>query len=390
MLDEIDKLGADYKGDPSSALLEVLDPEQNHSFSDHYINIPFDLSQVMFIANANRLDTIPAPLRDRLEIIDVSGYSEEEKLEIAKQYIIPKSITNNGLTEELVQVQDGAISLVINQYTRESGLRNLEKHFSTIARKLARNVAEGDEKGKERKSVKVTPKLAKELLGEERYHADDHDVEARKVGVVTGLAYTSVGGEILSLEVNLVPGKGSFTLTGQLGDVMKESATTAMSFIRARAPFLGLDRKEMSELDVHLHIPAGAIPKDGPSAGLAIATALVSAFRNIPVRQDVAMTGEITLHGRVLPIGGLREKILAALRAGIRTVCVPEKNKSAVAELPLSIRRRVDIRYVQSLDEVLRICFDGDGVEGTGGFRGGVETVIPISGEISAAKGFEG
>jgi ATP-dependent Lon protease len=386
MLDEIDKLGADYKGDPSSALLEVLDPEQNHSFSDHYINVPFDLSQVMFVANANRLDTIPAPLRDRLEIIDVSGYSEDEKLEIAKQYIIPKSITQNGLSDELVQVQDAAIQLVINQYTRESGLRNLEKHFSTITRKLARTVAEGDEKGKERKSVKVTPKLAKELLGEERYHAEDHDVEARKVGVVTGLAYTSTGGEILSLEVNLVPGKGGFTLTGQLGDVMKESATTAMSFLRARAEWLGLDAKVLSETDAHLHIPAGAIPKDGPSAGLAIATALVSAFRNVPVRQDVAMTGEITLHGRVLPIGGLREKILAALRAGIRTICVPDKNKGAVAELPLSIRRRVDVRYVQSLEEVLEICLDTTAIPGSG-YRSGGETVVPITGEISAAKG---
>jgi len=388
MLDEIDKLGADYKGDPSSALLEVLDPEQNHTFSDHYINVAFDLSQVIFIANANRLDTIPAPLRDRLEIIEVNGYSEEEKLEIAKQYIIPRSIKANGLTEELVQVRDDAIAAIINGYTRESGLRNLEKHMATITRKLARNVAEGDEKGKERKGVKVTPKLAKELLGEERYHADDRDVNAERVGVSTGLAYTTVGGEVLDLEVHLIPGKGGFQLTGQLGDVMKESAQTAMSYLRARAEALGIDRKRLTEWDVHLHIPAGAIPKDGPSAGIAIATALVSALRGQPMRQDVAMTGEITLHGRVLPVGGLREKTLAALRVGIRTVLVPEKNKGAIMELPLNIRRRMDIRYVSTFEEVLAICFDGTGTGAQGGVRhGGEGQVIPMTGEISAAGG---
>ena len=358
MLDEIDKLGADYKGDPASALLEVLDPEQNHSFSDHYIAVPFDLSQVIFIANANRLDTIPAPLRDRLEVIEVSGYSEEEKTEIARQYIIPKTITQNGLTTDLVQIKDDAVALLINNYTRESGLRNLEKHMATITRKLARTVAEGDEKGKERKVFKVTAKLARELLGEERYQSDDHDIVGRKVGVVTGLAYTSTGGEVLELEVNLLPGKGALTLTGQLGDVMKESVQTALSYVKSKAESLGIDRRKFSENDVHLHIPAGAIPKDGPSAGLAIATAMVSAFSETPVRQDVAMTGEITLHGRVLPIGGLREKVLAALRVGIKTVCVPEKNRSAVAELPLNIRRRVDIRFVTQLSEVLAVCFE--------------------------------
>ena len=354
MLDEIDKLASDYKGDPSSALLEILDPEQNHNFSDHYVSIPFDLSQVMFIANANRLDTIPAPLRDRLEVIEVSGYSEDEKYEIAKQYIIPKTIEQNGLSDELIQFQESAVSLVINGYTRESGLRNLEKHLATITRKLARTVAEGDEKGRERKIVKVTPRICRDLLGEERFLGEDHDVNATRVGVCTGLAYTQSGGEMLELEVNLLPGKGGLTLTGQLGDVMKESAQTAFSYIRGRAASLGINPSKFSECDVHLHIPAGAIPKDGPSAGLAIATALVSAFSDKPVRQDVAMTGEITLHGRVLPVGGLREKILAALRVGIRTVCVPERNKGAINELPLNIRRRVDIRYVSTLDEVLK------------------------------------
>ena len=352
MLDEIDKLGSDYKGDPASALLEVLDPEQNHNFSDHYINLPFDLSQVMFIANANRLDTIPAPLRDRLEVIEVSGYSEDEKREIAKQYIIPKSIEQTGLTADLVQIQDSAVELMINSYTRESGLRNLEKHIAAITRKIARNFAESDAGGKNRKIWKVTPKVARELLGEERYTSEEHEVTAARVGVATGLAYTSVGGEILYIEVNLLPGKGQLILTGQLGDVMKESAHAALSHIKSRAAVLGIDGKQFTEMDVHLHFPAGAIPKDGPSAGVTIASALLSAFLQRPVRQDVAMTGELTLHGRVLPIGGLREKILAALRVGIKRVCVPEKNKSSVAELPASLRKRAEIRFVSTIDEL--------------------------------------
>jgi ATP-dependent Lon protease len=352
MLDEIDKLGSDYKGDPASALLEVLDPEQNHNFSDHYINLPFDLSQVMFIANANRLDTIPAPLRDRLEVIEVSGYSEDEKREIAKQYIIPKSIEQTGLTADLVQIQDSAVELMINSYTRESGLRNLEKQIAAITRKIARNFAESDAGGKNRKIWKVTPKIARELLGEERYTSEEHDVTAERVGVATGLAYTSVGGEILYIEVNLLPGKGQLILTGQLGDVMKESAHAALSHIKSRAAVLGIDVKQFTEMDVHLHFPAGAIPKDGPSAGVTIASALLSAFLQRPVRQDVAMTGELTLHGRVLPIGGLREKILAALRVGIKRICVPEKNKSSVAELPASLRKRAEIRFVSTIDDL--------------------------------------
>jgi len=352
MLDEIDKLGSDYKGDPASALLEVLDPEQNHNFSDHYINVPFDLSQVMFIANANRLDTIPAPLRDRLEVIEVSGYSEDEKREIAKQYIIPKSIEQTGLTSDLIQIQDAAVELVINSYTRESGLRNLEKHIAAITRKIARNVAEADAGGKDRKVWKVTPKVARELLGEERYTSEEHDITAQRIGVATGLAYTSVGGEILYIEVNLLPGKGQLILTGQLGDVMKESAHAALSHIKSRAAQLGIDSKKFTEFDVHLHFPAGAIPKDGPSAGVTIASALLSALLDRPVRQDVAMTGELTLHGRVLPIGGLREKILAALRVGIKNVCVPEKNRSSFSELPASLRKRVQVRFVSSIDDL--------------------------------------
>ena len=352
MLDEIDKLGADYKGDPAAALLEVLDPEQNHNFSDHYINVPFDLSQVIFIANANRLDTIPAPLKDRLEIIEVTGYSEDEKREIAKQYIIPKSIEQTGLTANLVQFQDTAVELMINSYTRESGLRNLEKHIASITRKVARSVAEADAGGKSRKLCKVTPKVAREMLGEERYSTDEHDLAAQRIGVATGLAYTSVGGEILYIEVNLLPGKGQLILTGQLGEVMKESAHAALSNIKSRCATLGIDPKLLSDNDIHLHFPAGAIPKDGPSAGITIASALLSALTQQPVRQDVAMTGELTLHGRVLPIGGLREKVLAALRIGIKRVCVPERNRSAVAELPVSIRKRLDVVYVATIDEL--------------------------------------
>jgi ATP-dependent Lon protease len=386
MLDEIDKLGADYKGDPSSALLEVLDPEQNSSFSDHYVHVPFDLSQVIFIANANRLDTIPAPLRDRLEIIEVSGYSEEEKLEIAKRYIVPKCVTQNGLTGETLTVQDSAIQYVINHYTRESGLRNLEKQVSTIARKVARNVAVADELGKERKLFKVTPKSARELLGEERFPSDDHDTEGFKIGVSTGLAYTSHGGEVLALEVNLSPGKGHLTLTGQLGEVMKESGQAAFSYLRSKAEFFNIPKHQFSDFDVHLHIPAGAIPKDGPSAGIAIATALISALKNQPVRQDVAMTGEITLHGRVLPVGGLREKLLAALRVGIKTVCVPEKNRGAIAELPVYLRRRLDIRYIQVFDEVIDVCFDSTQFRSTR--FGGDTNIRAIPGEVTAARGF--
>lgn len=358
MLDEIDKLGADYKGDPASALLEVLDPEQNHSFSDHYISVPFDLSQIIFLANANRLDTIPAALRDRLEIIEVSGYSEEEKSEITRQYIIPKVIGQNGLNPDLIQFHDNAVSLVINSYTRESGLRSLEKHIATITRKLARYVAENDEKGKDRKTVKVTAKMAKELLGEERYFHDDHDIYKKRIGVGVGLAYTQTGGEILELEVTLMNGSGKLILTGQLGDVMKESAQTALSCVRSFAKQLKIDPEKFTNFDIHLHVPAGAIPKDGPSAGIAIAVALVSALTNQYVCQDVAVTGEITLHGRVLPIGGVREKLLAALRAGIKLVCLPEKNKGSFAELPLTIRRRIDVRFVTRLEDVLKECIE--------------------------------
>lgn len=357
MLDEIDKLGSDYKGDPGSALLEVLDPEQNHTFSDHYISVPFDLSQVIFIANANRLDTIPPPLLDRLEIIELSGYTHEEKFEIARQYIIPKAVEQHGLSSKIVSFNDDAVAVVIDRYTRESGLRNLEKQMNAIARKLARTVAEKDELGEDRKLIKVTPKVVRGLLGEERFLGDDHNPEVQRVGVAIGLAYTQTGGEILELEVNLMPGKGALTLTGHLGDVMKESAQAALSYVKSRCGEFGIAPETLRENDIHLHIPAGAIPKDGPSAGVAITVALISSLIDEPLRQDVAMTGEITLHGRVLPVGGLKEKVLAAARSGVRTVCVPDRNKSAIAELPSTLKDKVNIRFVTSVDEILQECF---------------------------------
>jgi ATP-dependent Lon protease len=363
MLDEIDKLASDYKGDPASALLEVLDPEQNHSFSDHYVAVPFDLSQVIFLANANRLDTIPAPLRDRLEIIEVSGYSEEEKMEIARQYIVPKTLEQNGLNSSLVSIQDSSLQLVINRYTRESGLRSLQKQISTISRKLAKNIAESDELGKERKHVKITPKTAKELLGEERYFSDDHDVHVKKVGVATGLAYTSAGGDVLELEVNLFPGKGLLILTGQLGDVMKESVQTALSYVKFRHKDFQIPENKFNEFDIHLHIPAGAVPKDGPSAGVTITLALISAFSGRALRQDVAMTGEISLQGKVLPVGGLREKILAALRVGIKTVFIPEKNKGALMELPVSLKKKIEILFAKNIDDILPVIFSNSAHE---------------------------
>lgn len=357
MLDEIDKLSSDHKGDPSSALLEVLDPEQNHGFSDHYVAIPFDLSQVIFLANANQIEKVPHALRDRLEIVEIAGYSEEEKIEIAKQYIIPKVIKQSGLSCDEVQFQETAIDFLIASYTRESGLRNLEKIMASVVRKIAREVAENDEKMKERKVFKVTTKLVRELLGDENYLHVEHDIHQKRIGVSTGLAYTQVGGDILELEVKLLPGSGRLILTGQLGDVMKESAQTALNCVHSMATELEIDEKCFKEFDVHFHAPAGGIPKDGPSAGIAIAMALISAFKQEPLRQDIAMTGELTLHGRVLPIGGVREKLLAAARNHIHIVCLPEKNKGAFAELPVTLRRKIDVRFVSTLDDVLKQFF---------------------------------
>jgi ATP-dependent Lon protease len=354
MLDEIDKLGSDHRGDPSAALLEVLDPEQNKGFVDHYLGVSFDLSNVMFIANCNQLDTIPAPLRDRLEIIEVSGYSQEEKLTIANQYLIPKQLKESGLDPNEVIFSKTSVETIINNYTRESGLRGLEKQIASVCRKIARQYAEAENDG--HKSVKLTPQLVQKHLGAKKYDQEFYHLDA-VTGVSLGLAYTSYGGEVMAFETNLLPGKSKLVLTGQLGDVMKESAYAALSYIRSRARDFGFDPEVLNEQELHVHAPAGAIPKDGPSAGIALATSMLSALLGRAPAPKIAMTGEITLHGKVLPIGGLKEKILAAQREGIEHVLLPKKNQSAFEALPTNVKRRIDVTFVKHFDEVQAIMF---------------------------------
>jgi ATP-dependent Lon protease len=352
MLDEIDKLGSDFRGDPSSALLEILDPEQNHAFSDHYINLPFNLSNVMFIATANQIDPVPSALRDRMEVIRLSGYTEEEKLEISKRYLIPRQITENGISEDLVSFSDEALKTIISKYTREAGLRNLEREIGSICRKVARKVAEG----KKTRTVITAATIAK-YLGPPKF-LREMEMESNEIGVATGLAWTPVGGEVLFVEATVMKGKGGLTLTGQLGDVMKESAQAALSFIRSKTGEFGLSDDFFTNLEIHVHVPAGAIPKDGPSAGITMATALVSALTKIAVRRDVAMTGEITLRGRVLPIGGLKEKMLAAIRAGITTIIIPEQNRKDLDEIPKHILKKIKIVSAANIDEVLKLALE--------------------------------
>jgi ATP-dependent Lon protease len=352
MLDELDKLGSDFRGDPSSALLEVLDPEQNNSFSDHYINLPFDLSNVMFIATANQMDTIPGPLRDRMEVISLAGYTEEEKLGIAKRYLVPRQLKENGITEEIVTFSDEALRTIISKYTREAGLRNLEREIGTVCRKVARKVAEGAEK-----NFTINAQNVPKFLGPPKFLRED-EMEKNEIGVVTGLAWTPVGGEVLFVEASVMKGKGGLTLTGQLGDVMKESVQAALSYIRARCAELQLPEDFYSSMDIHVHVPAGAIPKDGPSAGVTMATALVSALTRIPVKKEVAMTGEITLRGKVLPIGGLKEKILAAARLGVSTVVIPVQNVKDLEDVPKTILRKVKIVPAATIDEVLAVALE--------------------------------
>ena len=351
MMDEIDKIGMDFRGDPSSALLEVLDPEQNNSFSDHYLNVPFDLSKVMFITTANLIDPIPGPLKDRMEIINIPGYTEEEKLEIAKKYIIPRQIEEHGLGKKSLVIPDETLKKIISEYTREAGLRNLEREIAALCRKVARKVAEG-RKG----TTVITTRLLHEYLGPPRY-LPEAEQEQDEIGVATGLAWTPVGGEILYIEATIMKGKGQLTLTGQLGDVMKESAQAALSYTRSRAQDLGLPPDFYRDIDIHIHVPAGAIPKDGPSAGITMAASLISALTKVPVNKDVAMTGEITLRGRVLPVGGIKEKALAALRAGIKTVIIPERNKKDLDEVPKDVRKKLSFVPVKHMDEVLEIVF---------------------------------
>jgi len=349
VLDEIDKLGSDFRGDPSAALLEVLDPEQNYSFRDHYLNVPFDLSNVMFVATCNMLETIPSALRDRMEVIQLSGYTEEEKNFIARRYLIPKQTQENGLSENTIEITEGAIKATVSGYTREAGLRNLERNIATLCRKTARLVAEG----KTEKTV-VTPEMVGKFLGPAPYIREEEQ-EKDEIGIATGLAWTSVGGEILYVETTTMKGKGGITLTGQLGDVMKESGQAALGLIRSRAKDFGLDEDMFACTDIHVHFPAGAVPKDGPSAGITMASAMISTLTGIPIRKDVAMTGEITLTGRVLPIGGLKEKALAAMRHGIKTIIIPDKNKKDLEDIPEEYRAKLTFIPVKTIDDVLAV-----------------------------------
>src|SRR6202162_3392759 len=354
MLDEVDKMSMDFRGDPSAALLEVLDPEQNTSFQDHYLDVEYDLSQVLFVATANVLHTIPAPLQDRMEILRLHGYTEAEKLEIAKQYLVKKQREATGLSDKNAVFSDAALVDIIRGYTREAGVRNLEREIGNVCRKVARRVVRNGAKHKE----DIADTNLNEFLGVAKFR-DSQLHETSEVGLVTGLAWTEVGGSILSTEVQVLDGKGKLTLTGQLGDVMQESAQAALSYIRSRAQHLGLARDFYRNLDIHVHVPEGAIPKDGPSAGITIATALASALAKIRVRRDIAMTGEITLRGKVLPIGGLKEKLLAAHRAGIFEAILPRGNEKDLADLPENLRSVMKLHFVDQMDEVLRIELEG-------------------------------
>ncbi|MDQ6823464.1 MAG: AAA family ATPase, partial [Candidatus Eremiobacteraeota bacterium] len=347
MIDEIDKVGADFRGDPQSALLEVLDPEQNKSFRDHYLDLPFDLSQVLFICTANSLDTISPALRDRMEIIQLAGYTELEKLQIAKRYLIKKQRTNNGLKDSQAQISDSALRAIINDYTREAGVRNLEREISTVFRKVARRIAESP-----RFKARIKPENLQEFLSRPRFY---NEIKKRvaSIGVATGLAYTPVGGDILFIETQSMPGTGKLVLTGQLGDVMKESAQAAVSFLRSRSAELGLSDEFFSKHDLHVHVPAGATPKDGPSAGIALATSVASMLTGLKVDHDLAMTGEITLTGQVLPIGGLKEKVLGAKRAGIKKVLIPKRNEMDLEDIPKEVRDTMTFVPVEELSEVL-------------------------------------
>ncbi|PIE69313.1 MAG: endopeptidase La [Deltaproteobacteria bacterium] len=346
MLDEIDKVGQDFRGDPSSALLEVLDPEQNNSFTDHYLNVPYDLSKVMFICTANVLDTIPSALLDRMEVIRITGYTRQEKIKIARRYLLPRQIRENGIKAKDIQVSNAVIARVIQEYTREAGLRNLERELGGLCRKIARKIAEG-KKG----PFRITPKGLPKLLGLPKFVDEDRDKELPP-GVAQGLAWTAYGGETLYIEASILPGKGKLLLTGQLGDVMKESAQAALSYARSKAEDLGLDTDFTEKKDIHIHVPAGSTPKDGPSAGVTLVTALISALTGKPIRSDIAMTGEITLRGRVMPVGGIKEKVLAAVGAGLKKVIIPFQNENDFKEIPQELRRKIEVKIVEHIDEI--------------------------------------
>lgn len=354
LLDEIDKMSNDFRGDPSSAMLEVLDPEQNHNFSDHYIEEPYDLSKVMFIATANNLASIPGPLRDRMEIISISGYTELEKLHIAKDHLLPKQIKEHGMNKSQLQVREDAMIKIIRYYTREAGVRSLERQLASICRKTAKIIV-----AEEKKRVVVTEKNLEEFLGKPIFRYGQAELEDQ-VGVATGLAYTTVGGDTLQIEVSLSPGKGKLILTGKLGDVMKESAQAAFSYVRSKTAELGIDENFHEKYDIHIHVPEGAVPKDGPSAGITITTALVSALTGKPIRKEVGMTGEITLRGRVLPIGGVKEKTLSAHRAGLTKVILPKDNEKDLDDIPDSVKEHMTFVLVSHVDEVLKEALVGE------------------------------
>jgi ATP-dependent Lon protease len=355
LIDEIDKMGADWRGDPASAMLEVLDPEQNNAFRDHYLDLPFDLSKVLFICTANTTDTIPGPLVDRMDVINLTGYTEAEKLGIAKRYLLPKQLEAHGLKRSQLTISDTMLRTIIREYTREAGVRNLERRLADVCRKAAAQVA----KGKAQK-MRVDDRKLREWLGPRRFSG-----EVRKrtsmPGVATGLAYTAVGGDVLFIEATAYPGKGNLTLTGQLGDVMEESARAALSWVRSHTETFGVPEDWFEKHDVHIHVPAGAVPKDGPSAGVTMATALASLLRDQPVSEDVGMTGEITLTGQVLPIGGIREKSLAAQRAGLKRIIVPRDNEPDLAGLPPETKKELEFVLVDTIDEVFEAAFDGKG-----------------------------
>jgi ATP-dependent Lon protease len=350
MLDEVDKLGFDFRGDPAAALLEVLDPEQNHTFVDHYLDVPFDLSQVLFICTANITDTIPPALLDRMEVIRLPGYSHEEKLQIAKRYLVPRNLKEHGLTQDHIEFTDEALSVIIKQYTREAGVRNLSREIANICRKVARRVAEGNTE-----KVVVTPENVAEFLGPPKF-LEEIAERRPQAGVATGLAWTPFGGSVLFVETTKMPGKGSLIITGHLGEIMKESAQAALSYVRSRSEQLGIPEDFFSKHDIHIHVPAGAIPKDGPSAGITMATALASLATGRPVRHNVAMTGEITLTGRVLPVGGIKEKVLAAKEAGITEIILPAQNEKDLVEIPEHIRNALRFHFVENMDEVLELA----------------------------------
>jgi ATP-dependent Lon protease len=363
LLDEIDKMSNDFRGDPASAMLEVLDPEQNATFQDHYLEVEYDLSQIMFITTANSLHTIPRPLLDRMEIIQLGGYTENEKYHIAEKYLVTKQMEKHGLEESKVEFTEAGLRFLIRHYTREAGVRNLEREVANVSRKIAREMLRAEKNRKIKitkvkgKPFQITPKIITELLGQEKYKYGKIE-EENEIGLTNGMAWTEVGGDLLVMEVTMVPGKGKFTVTGQLGEVMKESCSAAMSYVRSRGPLFGLDKEFFANIDIHIHAPEGAIPKDGPSAGIAITTSIVSAITRIPVKRTVAMTGEVTLRGRVLPIGGLKEKILAAHRGGIKTIICPKENEKDLSDIPKEVLKDLKVILVDHVDQVLVNALD--------------------------------